>query len=310
MLNKILEENKNICDNLKYVTINYKAIEKFVEEENNYYSSHYLTNNPYGIMDLDIDQIINFLLMYDSINYSFWADKKFEIEVDNEKIDGSYALLYLLLNKFKEDCFDKINGLSEEQLKEMFKSENEMPLLEERIKTLKSMSNIVINKFNGNFYEAIKNINNDIELFDFIINNFENFIDERTYNGKKIGYYKLAQLLVSDILMIRKYKENIDVDYSHILGCADYKIPQVMRNLGILEYNSELSNIVDNKVEILENSIYEIEIRSCTLIVINYIYELLDKKVDRIDINNYIWNKGQVKSIKDLPYHRTRTVNY
>ena len=59
--------------------------------------------------------------------------------------------------------------------------------------------------------------------------------------------YKLAQLLTSDILHIRELKENIKVDYSHLVGCADYKIPQVMRGLGILEYNRKLADIIDNR---------------------------------------------------------------
>ena len=57
-------------------------------------------------------------------------------------------------------------------------------------------------------------------------------------------------MLTSDILHIRELKENIRMDYSHLIGCADYKIPQVMRGLGILEYNDKLANIIDNKKEI------------------------------------------------------------
>ena len=60
---------------------------------------------------------------------------------------------------------------------------------------------------NGNFYKSIYKLTTDEDLFDFIITNFENFKDERTYKGKTIYFYKLAQLLTSDILHIRERKK-------------------------------------------------------------------------------------------------------
>ena len=127
---------------------------------------------------------------------------------------------------------------------------------------------------------------------------------------KKIYFYKLAQLLTSDILHIRELKENIKVDYSHLVGCSDYKIPQVMRGLGILEYSDKLSNIIDNKKEIEVNSEYEIEIRANMLVAIDLIKKKLENKVCAIDINDYIWSQGRNKTIELKPYHLTRNTNY
>jgi hypothetical protein len=83
-----------------------------------------------------------------------------------------------------------------------------------------------------------------------------------------------------------------------------------MRNLGILEYDEALSNMVDNKIQIEENSKYEVEIRANMIAVIDYLYNELDKKVSRIDINDFIWLKGKHKNENDKPYHLTRTINY
>ena len=76
---------------------------------------------------------------------------------------------------------------------------------------------------------------------------------------------------------IRKLKENIEIDCSHLVGCADYKIPQVLRSLGILEYDEELSELVDKKQEIEENSSYEVEIRANMIIAIDFIKKELKK---------------------------------
>jgi len=72
------------------------------------------------------------------------------------------------------------------------------------------------NKIKEVSIKDIKNINTDIELFDIIIDNFDSFRDDRLYKGKRVYFYKLAQLLTSDILHLRELKENAKVDYSHL----------------------------------------------------------------------------------------------
>ena len=166
------------------------------------------------------------------------------------------------------------------------------------------------NGINVNIGQVKENITKDIVLFNTIINNFPSFADTRTYDNKTIYFYKLAQLLTSDILHIRSLKEGITVDYSNLVGCADYKIPQVLRSLGVLVYDKELSDLVDNKNELEENSIYEVEIRANMVVAINLIKKELNNKVSAIDINDTIWSFSQDKTKKLLPYHLTRTLSY
>ena len=50
------------------------------------------------------------------------------------------------------------------------------------------------------------------------------------------------------------------------------------------EYDTKLLSLLETKTEIEENSEYEVEIRASMLVVINYIYEQINKSIDRIDI--------------------------
>ena len=163
---------------------------------------------------------------------------------------------------------------------------------------------------NGNFYDYISGMSKDNEIFEVILSNFSSFEDTRTYSGQTIYFYKLAQLLTSDILHVIEIKEQKNVDYSNLIGCADYKIPQVMQGFDILQYDKELSSLLDAKTEIEEDSEYEVEIRASMIIVVNYIWEKIDKSIDRIDINDFIWSKGQDKTKNYKPYHLTRTTSY
>ena len=204
----------------------------------------------------------------------------------------------------------EIDNLTKENFKEYLKGNVEIPLFEERFKIIKNVNKVVNERFGGDFYNAIYKLTNDEELFKFIIDNFEDFKDIRTYEGKTIYFYKLAQLLTSDILHIREKKENIKVDCSHLVGCSDYKIPQGLRALKLVKYNKELADIVDNKVGIQENSAYEVEIRATVIYVIDEIKRLLNNKVSAIELNDYIWLMSKNKELPKRPYHLTRTTNY
>lgn len=310
MLENIIQSCKYISENSKHVSINEEKLNQFVKGIDNIKMEHWLSSSPFGLLELPVETIINFLLIYESIDFSFWGNPKWSIETTSGKLDGSIALLYALLNYVKKEKTTDFSNISTEKFSNILKGTPEIPLLEERFKIIKEVSTIVNKKMQGNFYQYIKHITSDKELFEIIINSFPNFKDERTYNNKTIYFYKLAQLLTSDILHIREEKEKIKVDYTHLVGCADYKIPQVLRGLGILNYNDKLSKIIDNQIEIPVNSVYEVEIRANMITVIDMINKKLDYKYSRMDINDYLFMQKKNKNLTLKPYHLTRNINY
>lgn len=310
MLENIIQSCKYVSENSKHVSINEEKLNQFVKGIDNIKMEHWLSSSPFGLLELPVETIINFLLIYESIDFSFWGSPKWSIETTSGKLDGSIALLYALLNYVKKEKTTDFSNISTEKFSNILKGTPEIPLLEKRFKIIKEVSTIVNKKMQGNFYQYIKHITSDKELFEIIINSFPNFKDERTYNNKTIYFYKLAQLLTSDILHIREEKEQIKVDYTHLVGCADYKIPQVLRGLGILNYNDELLKIVDNQIEIPVNSVYEVEIRANMITVIDMINKKLDYKYSRMDINDYLFMQKKNKNLTLKPYHLTRNTNY
>ncbi len=306
-INKLNSSYNYVCEHSKSVRINYNKIDEMIEQINKSKVNYWLDSNPYNIMDMSTSDIINFLLIHHTIgDYCFWGEPKWEIETDIGKMDGSFAIMYLVLNRFK---LNKNFEMSFDEFKELLKGNVEIPLIEDRYQNLVKM-NEFIQSIDKTFYDLIKEYTIDSDLFEYIVNHFDYFKDISNYEGKSILFYKRAQLLTSDILHVREKKENIKVDYSHLIGCADYKIPQVMRCYGMLEYSDSLINKIDNKIEIEEDSLEEIEIRANALKVINYIYEKLNHKYSRMDINDFIWLLGQDKSKMTKPYHRTLTNHY
>lgn len=309
MLDKIKSTCHYVVDNSKYVKINYAKLDEFISDIKYENLKNWLLFNPYNLLQLDIETIINFLLIFESIDYSFWGQPKWEINTEEGIKDGSDALLYVMIKYVKETRSTDFSNLTLNEFKELLKGNIDIPLLEERYRTIVNISRIVNEKMNGSFYKFIKDINLDTKLFDTIINNFDSFKDEREYNGKTIYFYKLAQLLTSDILHIREKFENISVDYSNLIGCADYKIPQTLRAIGIVEYNNELSRIVDQRNQLENSSEYEVEIRASQIVVIDYISNILID-TNPIDINDFLFvYSKKVKAIAK-PYHLCRNTNY
>ena len=313
MLDKVLETSKFVVDNAKHVKINYDKANELIDELLKFDNVHYLTKVPYGVYDMSTRDIINFLLIYDSIDFSFWGNPKWTINVNGKDLDGGIALLHCIFNMFdgrdSVEVYKQLENMILEDFKEILKGNIDIPLLEERYKIVSSIAEIVNKKMNGSFYDYIKDMNTDQEIFKTILNNFSGFEDTRTYKGQTVYFYKLAQLLTSDILHVIENKEQKEVDYSNLLGCADYKIPQVMQGFGILEYDTKLSSLLETKTEIEENSEYEVEIRASMLIVINYIQNKM-KNVNAIDINDYLFLLAKKIKLDTKPYHLCRNTNY
>ena len=103
--------------------------------------------------------------------------------------------------------------------------------------------------------------------------------------------------------------KNID----KLTACADYKLPFVLRRLGIFSYSDYLADKIDNQIQIDKDSEEEVELRANTIWVVELIKQKVKKKIahaDSIHVNDHIWILGQKKLKNDKPYHLTRTTSY
>ena len=174
-LEEVINTSKYVVNNVKHVKI---EITKLINNWNYEKSMHWLSSNPYGLLDKNIEDIINFLLILGSIDCSFWGSPKWTITTEeNEKIDGAFALIYALSKLQRKKGHLDFTKITFTEFKHALDGNIEIPLLNERYKIVHEISRIVNDKMKGNFYEYTKNIANDIELFNLIVNNFPSFED-------------------------------------------------------------------------------------------------------------------------------------
>lgn len=94
---------------------------------------------------------------------------------------------------------------------------------------------------------------------------------------------------------------------------ADYKLPQVLRHIGVLRYTGDLSERVDRGILLESGSPEEVEIRANTLWAVELIRRKLRESGNNLrafEIDWILWNLGQEERFRAKPYHRTVTIFY
>ncbi len=309
----IINSIKRVCDKSTHVHINKDKI----KEAHVYFQGfqkEWLPNDKLGINNFKVEDKIKYLIICESLNFCFWDTPiKWKIEYQNVWYSGSYALFFSI-TKALQNGYDLLNPEYLEKIDintidEIFKGTTSIPMLEERLSILKELAN----EFKTFNYEDFLNVHSDIELLNKIITNFSNFKDISIYKGDKVYFFKRAMLLVGDLLSnVEEIKNNI-LNNDNMLACADYKIPQVLRHLGILEYSEDLKELIDNKKEVIHDSEEEIEIRAGMLYAIELIKkELEDKNIhlNSSEIDNSLWLLSKNPDFKEHPHHLTRTIYY
>lgn len=312
---KIEGSIKYVVDNSKYVKINEDNINTLVPLLKENKKKAWLNNDYLDIEKFSQDQILMYFILCESLNFCYWdSDMKWKIEYKGEWYSGSFGLFYAISKAIKNGYrlldIDYLERITLEEFDDIFRGTTSIPLLKERFEIVKQL----VREFKKmpNLLQEMS-ANNDIELLNKIINNFENFRDISLYKGKEVYFFKRAILLVGDLILnIDSIKEKVRND-DNMLGCADYKIPQVLRQLGILEYTADLAKLVDEEQVLDHDSEMEIEIRANMLYVIELIKSSLHTAgihMNSVQIDNALWLLSKNEKYKNKPHHLSRTIYY
>jgi hypothetical protein len=129
-----------------------------------------------------------------------------------------------------------------------------------------------------------------------------------------VPFLKRAQICVADLQASFQGKDwGAFLDLDQLTAFADYKLPQLLRSAGVLEYSEELAQLVDHMVAIEPDSLPEIEIRSATVWGVEWLRRALRargviRSASAIDYR--LWLDSQQATPDTRPYHRTRTIYY
>jgi hypothetical protein len=278
----------------------------------------------------DTERTVNWLLVLDALNFCFWAEKgkpRWRIEYKGEILDGYWAEAASLTRAVEEGIAlwdaEFLSTMSRQDLAYVFRpgkgangSAGEMiPLFDARLAHVHEVGRVLLERYAGQFAHAIEKVKGSaVGLALLLAQEFTSFRDVAVYHARNIRFFKRAQICVADLYGAfggKRWGAFTDLDKLTIF--ADYKLPQVLRHYGVLEYAPELAQCIDNQELLPPGGEEEVELRAATI----WACELLRQKMSRIsghsitavEVDQLLWYLGQ-NSAEMRPYHRTRTIYY
>jgi len=166
-----------------------------------------------------------------------------------------------------------------------------------------------------------------------------------------IHFYKRAQIAVSDIWAALGRNPSVSSssaldananlqicqfnDMNLVTTFPDYRVPQILRHVGVMNYESVLATLVDDQVELEKSGIEEVSIRAGTVVAVEEIVQRVKENissatvegcsersesdlqrladdVSAVTIDWYLWQRGEKLDRLNLlgPHHRVRTTFY
>ena len=208
-------------------------------------------------------------------------------------------------------------------LQHVFRSttDEEIPLLSERLGCLREAGKVLYEHFNCSFANCIAEADGSAAaLVNLLVDNFPCFRDVAHFHGKPVRFYKRAQILAADLWACfngESYGRFHDID--QITMFADYRIPQMLHSLGCLRYSPRLESRIKRLQEIKSGENGEIELRGCSIWCVELIRRQVlrahpDADINAVLIDFFLYDtlKGKEgRSVEDmLPHHRTRSIWY
>lgn len=318
---KALETAKNVAEKSRQVRIDKQALVRFsrklVQDRVKVPPWNYL----YHFCGRS-EEMVSYLLVVDSLNFCFWpasGKDTWEIEYQSRRLSGYYALAASLKEAIESGIpitkADYIADLSLDRLKQILGGRGELQLLEHRLAILNELGRFLAGEYGGNAHRLVESAGKSaLRLAQLLAEKLSSFQDTSEYLGHKVFFYKRAQIFVADLYGAFDGKEwGSYVDMDRLTAFADYKLPQVLRHLGILSYAQSLAQKVDQRIFLEAGSPEEVEIRANTIWAVELIRKelvLLGKAMRAFEVDSILWNMSQDPAIKTRPHHRTVTIFY
>jgi hypothetical protein len=187
-------------------------------------------------------------------------------------------------------------------------------LMERFSRALRQLGRLLIADFGGRFLDMVAAAQGSAGRLVSILRRMSYFDDRQSYRGRKIPFYKRAQLAAADLsLAFCGEGPGAFDDLDRLTIFADNLVPHVLRMDGILEYRPELVARIQAGRPIPAGSPEEVEIRASAVHAVELLRATPVARgcgVTAQQLDYLLWHRGQGKGYKAVPRHRTRTIFY
>ncbi len=266
------------------------------------------------------ERLVDFILLFNSINFCYWGEPKWTITFRGQQYDGAFGLMGALTRALEDGGLPQFDGaflarIEAESFRHILRGNVPIPLEAERLAIWREVGPVLVSEFGGRWHELVRRAEGSaVGLVELLVSYFPSFDDVVEFEERQVAFYKRAQLAVGMLYQAFAGQGwGAFHDFEQLTVYADYKLPQVLRKLGILVYDDMLERLVDSQTPLPAGGRMEVEIRAATVWACELMRQALLPRAPGLTaahIDFWLWETSQGKSPHDRPYHRTLTTAY
>jgi hypothetical protein len=284
----------------------------------------------------DEDRTVAWVFVLDTLNFCFWAPgpapaPRWRVRWQGQRHDGYMALAAALSRAMAEGTplTDPawLASCTPAEVEHLLRPDDApdattIPLLAERVANLRELGETWQRWPEGGpaagRHPAVRMVaaagGSAVELVRLVTTHLRSFDDVATWRGERVPFHKRAQILVADLAgTFDGEGPGAFRDLAGLTAFADYKVPQVLRQLGILHYDASLAARLARYELIPAGDEDEVAIRAATVWGCELVRQALaatGRDVTAATVDWLLWDAGQRLPRGTEPYHRTPTIYY
>lgn len=267
-------------------------LEKIFKKQNNNENKKFV----HKLRNLPKDNIGNFLFLLRVLDFRLWEFSQ-NWKYRNEK--GFWGLVERIKDLFKIKNQEIMNF---NIFKKIISPKENIHLSRLRYKLFRKAYSWLRKNYKGNFDNYFEENKNP---FDFCFNLFK--LEKFRDYYKNLYFLKPNQLLYYEYILGKKIEKKFASELENLTIFADYKIPQIFINLGLIEVHNEYLKKLNCKKLIRSRSKFENELRWGSIIL----GEKISKKfhLPPYLVDSTLWSLSH-KIKMNIPYPLVKTIFY
>lgn len=310
----VLESARYVLARADFVQVNEAAAQRWANAQD---PGQFQTPStpPELQFDSDLAACANLCLLRNCLNFCFWSERPWSVEFRGRTWTRTYAMFAAVLRAIEQDrswlTARRWAETDDAAVAGIFAGQGEIPLLAERRAVLNETGRCLDERFGGQCVQAVEEAGRHARQFAYLLAEcFPSFRDVATYQGREIALLKRAQICATDLHCV--WQQNGEaglLGMDELTVFADYRLPQYLRHVGIIELPPELAARIERREELAAATPEEIELRAATIGACELIRRTLGGAVPAWKIDFLLWQRSHDPDVR-IEHHRTRTVFY
>ncbi len=260
------------------------------------------------------NRVVPWLLAYNAANFSYWPDagERWWIARDGVQIGRDDEALALMAVMAREPVHAPAwaKGMTTERLAQTLKpapGSGKLPMMADRASAIREL-HLGYERLAGPRGLLRSADRSAVRFVNLIAEAFPSWRDQRTWRGEPVGFMKRAQLCAA-MIDARLGGEVFD-DTERLTAYADYRLPQVLRALGVLHLDPRLAHQIERGEALEANSQAEVSLRAAAVDGAEQIAAA--NGLSAVVVDHFLWRTAVERETQGRipPFHRTRCTDY